>query len=1112
LAALSTALLAGVDDLPIVVRDLPDESNRTAVADYERATVLNPEPLVAMFSDSWEGLVLPSGDDAGAEAVHELGTRVADHPEESKEGIDPDVAREAMETLAVDSRNADRLNNAAVALWLYGVTHDIDPVTQKVAVGYAEYVQQAAVHLLEITNEGFPGNRAVLLNLAFLRGVVPVNPDRDFGGAVFARQVLDGDAADLTARLLLASLQSRKADDPDGVAGAEDTLEPLLTDADPARAALGHSALGDAQLAAATIRRPESPADSRRHARMALAEYETAIAAAPDDPGLHAGRALALEALDEIEGAIDAQQTAVRLAPESIDLLVGLARLEELNGDIDGLRSSADTALELPRRGWDPSIAGLRFVTDPYGFAVRGDYGFLGWSAGSERDHLPVKQTPQGGGVVIVSSIARTNEPELDHGLRALVAPWAAARLALHGAIDEGRRNEAATLPVLWDRTLPWSSAWMNDFIDAAGFVGSGQLATADPSDLTASQRVIETAETSLRRGGRYDRAAELCRGLAVSSTDAAVQAQAWRCAGENTFLSGQPVATAAEDLINGLQASLGIGAGLPGGGRGDPVLRLLAGDTTSAAGDGIRAERLLRQAVADDSSTESPVQLVAALHLGDFELAAGEPVAAAGDYALALAMIDVNRLDQPADYWDTTRVLEIRALGQVATNNRAIALLQSLQLATDGAPDCGGEEKQARCEEALAGFQDAAASDPGNAVYRLNVGWADRLLGDVDGAREALSAAVNLDPTLFPAFNDLGVLLAEREDIAGARSAFEAALAASPDYELARWNLGILRLRESPPDVLGGQAALARAITTNHDLARAPLDFRLDERTYQFGFDVPSQAPIGEVVGRGQAVGAAVLAGAATVATLAQLQAAVFSRAIGNASVSALGWFGDLSGRVGWRARVRRLRRRLGRSSVSGPLAAVLPWLLTAAVLILVTAWEAAQANPVVVPGAVVLALLAVAVGVLAHEVGHLVAARGLGGRLIPAQWGPGAAVALVFLPFQAAAGPYFAERVRLPSARASDGSPPSRAWIFHFAGPLANAVLAVGAYLLFQAEPWPFLRLLSQVQLALIAYSLLPIRPLDGFELARTQPRLLAVAGLALFAASAAFALGLL
>jgi tetratricopeptide (TPR) repeat protein len=493
-------------------------------------------------------------------------------------------------------------------------------------------------------------------------------------------------------------------------------------------------------------------------------------------------------------------------------------------------------------------------------------------------------------------------------------------------------------------------------------------------------------------------------------------------------------------------------------------------------------------------------------VHLGDFELAAGEPVAAAGDYALALAMIDLNRLDQPADYWDSTRVLQIRALGQVAANNRGIALLQSLQRGIDGAPDCAGVEAQARCEEALAEFQEAAASDPANPVYQLNVGWASRLLGDVVGAREALGSAVDLDPTLFPAFNDLGVLAAERGDLADAQSAFEAALAASPEYELARWNLGIVRLRAWPPDLVGGQAALMQAIRVNRNLAWAPLDFRLDERTYQFAFDVPSAAPIGEVVGRSQAVGAAVLAGAATVATLAQLQAAVFSRAIGNASVSAVGWFGELSGRVGWRARVRRVRRRLGRSSVGGALAAVFPWLLTAAVLTVVTAWEAAQGNPVVAPGAVALALVAVAVGLLAHEVGHLVAARRLGGRLIPAQWGPGAAVALVFLPFQAAAGPYFAERMRLPAANTS------RAWIFHIAGPLANAVLAAGAYLLFQAEPWPFLRLLSQVQLAVIAYSLLPVRPLDGFELARTQPRLLAVASLALFAASAAFALGVL
>lgn len=176
------------------------------------------------------------------------------------------------------------------------------------------------------------------------------------------------------------------------------------------------------------------------------------------------------------------------------------------------------------------------------------------------------------------------------------------------------------------------------------------------------------------------------------------------------------------------------------------------------------------------------------------------------------------------------------------------------------------------------------------------------------------------------------------------------------------------------------------------------------------------------------------------------------------------------------------------------------------ATLLILVTGWQAAQASPTTAGAAILMAIVGTLLALVAHEVGHIAAARAMRGRLIPAAWGPGAIVALLFLPVQAAAGPFLAERIR----RTVGGS--AGAWRFHLAGPLANALVGVAAYVLFLFEPAPALRLIAQIQLAAIGYTLLPIRPLDGWALQRERPRLLIALGFGVVGAGTAFALGLI
>jgi hypothetical protein len=142
----------------------------------------------------------------------------------------------------------------------------------------------------------------------------------------------------------------------------------------------------------------------------------------------------------------------------------------------------------------------------------------------------------------------------------------------------------------------------------------------------------------------------------------------------------------------------------------------------------------------------------------------------------------------------------------------------------------------------------------------------------------------------------------------------------------------------------------------------------------------------------------------------------------------------------------------------------------------------------------------------VSAHALGHVVAARLVGGRLLPAQWLPGAAMSLLLAPVQVATGPFLAERVRLSPARRRS------TWRVHAAGPLANAMYAAAIYALYLVQPMPFLRAICLVQLAAIGYALLPIEPLDGAAIGRAHPTVLLAAGIAVTVVSSAFALGLL
>ena len=218
------------DPLPVVVRDLPNPASRLAVVDYDAASLLEPQDAADMFLHAWKGLAGSVPAEAVDAVLGVAGGLSLSTPEEFSPDLgSPEFAAAidaVLPALAVNPRNADRLNNAAVALFALDLGNGTGPVLTELhgvpLVESFDHLQNAATRLLAEADRAFPPSRAVLLNLGFFTSLrrSPVDdgarPDalRD-PSAIFAQAILQVerhlaiDPGDRTARLLLGSLQVR---------------------------------------------------------------------------------------------------------------------------------------------------------------------------------------------------------------------------------------------------------------------------------------------------------------------------------------------------------------------------------------------------------------------------------------------------------------------------------------------------------------------------------------------------------------------------------------------------------------------------------------------------------------------------------------------------------------------------------------------------------------------------------------------------------------------------------------------------------------------------------------------------------------------------------------
>jgi tetratricopeptide (TPR) repeat protein/Zn-dependent protease len=1045
-----------------------------------------------------------------------------------------ELLRTTIPLLTHDPRNAERLSNAAVALFAFEVSwlHGVDeraPAGQSPSAGSARF-HHAAVHLLSEADRAFPENRAVLLNLAFLSSLRSQWSNEKATQALSlseavgpASRWLAGHPDDVTARFLLGSLVARQSEGLAGLDAAIGVLSPLLDDAKSRP--LGYAALGDARLALALRWRDASPFAARDLVRQALADYDRALNEA-NDPGILTGRAAALDFLGEHGAAVAAQERAVALAPRASELRRSLALLQQRAGDLDGFRDNVSILLDQVLPVWDPPLGNLRFTVADSNLDEALGPGYLGFSFGTDRDLVVVYQTPwqAGAGSYVVALDLFPQPPELLHdGRQESLMPAAAFEFAVDAAVASGDAT-AATLLVERRQELSGRNAWRIDSLLGANMGSDPYTVGADAAHAVADFRFAQHADRAglrlavgvLERSGRYAEASRICRVL-----------EDLHCAGINAYIADDPAAAAAL-LAAYDRAQTTSGADDPG----VALIRLRAGQAAMTFGDLESAKRLFT--IASVSGPEA-YRAVGFAKLGEIDLDAGHPAAALPKLERALADLwpGEDSLADPA----TAPSLGARVAVQVVENNRGIARLWSARSSETDPPNCAARREL--CSGARADFEAALAIDPANPVYLLNLGWTERLLGDVQAARLHLTKASEVDPSLYPTHNDLGVLAAQDGNLDEARRSFEAALAGSPEYDLALWNLGVIELQNGMSGVAQSQAYFARAIEINPSFRDDEPRLKTDERIYRVAFEPRDFGAW--AFGQSASVAASLLGSVGLVAAILNAVKSIGSDkgveklarylelllkrqnplsrglepAVVTAASRALRMPLSLLGRGVLTAPLLALRHRLAPSlepDVQGMPGLPtgrharrwIPWLTTIFVLFGVTIWPVWRGEPQVRIALAVIAVVAIGLAVLTHELGHVVAARLVHARIDYVHWVPGMMLAVLLLPLQLSVGPYMCQRVEAKSEE--------DAWWAYLGGPLANLAVAAAAYAMFLVQPMPILRLIAGVQLAAVAFVLLPFVPLDGPALERRWPGLLGAMTFVVTATGILLAIGIL
>jgi tetratricopeptide (TPR) repeat protein len=170
---------------------------------------------------------------------------------------------------------------------------------------------------------------------------------------------------------------------------------------------------------------------------------------------------------------------------------------------------------------------------------------------------------------------------------------------------------------------------------------------------------------------------------------------------------------------------------------------------------------------------------------------------------------------------------MALKRLGDTAQAQQKLAIYQQLKTArTDKVQAAGKAEEgdQAMAAgnpaEAASLYREAIASDPDEPLLAYKLSRALDKLKDIAGERAALQRAIELNPNLAEAQNQMGYLADRDGDPAQAEGYFRAAVRASPSYVAAWINLAATLAGESK--MQDAREAVGHALAIDPDNAQA--------------------------------------------------------------------------------------------------------------------------------------------------------------------------------------------------------------------------------------------------------------------------------------------------
>ena len=322
---------------------LAGSPGRRAATLYQKLREDDVAGVRAMYDAAIDAL----SEDASRAAADRLGAALLEFDPivmDTKEIADLDSTINKVVDALDSTDEVGDLNDLAVALALRAYAPDPEDSS-------GGYQAATAVHLLNSATARFPDHPALAINLAFLESLAQTDGAQAAAGIDSLAGFVQAQPTDVTARLLLASLQARRWD-RDGLDDALATIEPLL--ASPETETVGRLAAGDAYVAVVDRWINVQPERARRLARLAVDSYEPVLA----QGGLaaaFAGRAVALDQLGDLDAARESSRRAVELNADSAVRRVRLAELEACAGDRDASKREATAGLR-PGQASDPAL------------------------------------------------------------------------------------------------------------------------------------------------------------------------------------------------------------------------------------------------------------------------------------------------------------------------------------------------------------------------------------------------------------------------------------------------------------------------------------------------------------------------------------------------------------------------------------------------------------------------------------------------------------------------------------------------------------------------------------------------------------------------------------